>query len=127
MPRITIADDFSNISTSTVLGRNTGIPTGSGDSLALRAGSDGIGRVDLVLESAFYFKNLELFGLEVVEGETLFGVLLPLRFRYRAHERLQCQGIPLSLECHRSWATDYFPSLLNFSAARCASKTASTA
>jgi hypothetical protein len=32
---------------------------------------------------------MELFGLDEVEGETLFGVLLPLRFQYRADARLQ--------------------------------------
>ncbi|MCP4039053.1 MAG: hypothetical protein GY733_19095, partial [bacterium] len=86
------ADERSTFSNSTVLGFNTGLPTGTGEALlADRAAGDSIGRVDFVAESAFYFKNMELLGLEEVEGETLFGFLLPLRFRYRAHARLQIE------------------------------------
>ena len=84
------AEEFSTLSTSTVLGRNTGIPTGTAATFdAEKVTALETGRVDLIIETAFYFKNLELFGLDVAEAETLFGVLLPLRFRYRAHERLQ--------------------------------------
>lgn len=85
-----LAEEFSNFSASTVLGRNTGIPTGTPNPFDPETvAAEEIGRVDFVVEAAFYFKNKEIFGLDEVEGETLFGVLLPLRFRYRAHERLQ--------------------------------------
>lgn len=70
--------EYSLFAQSSVLGRNTGVPSGTG-----RA-TTSVGDVDFILESAFYFKNLELFGLDAVEGETLFGVLMPLRIRYRA-------------------------------------------
>ncbi len=91
-PPAAIAEEYSTVSTSTVLGRNTGIPTGVADAHASRTQSTrAVGRVDLVVESAFYFKNMELFGLDVVEGETLFGFLLPLRFRFQAHERLRIE------------------------------------
>ncbi len=90
IPLTASADEFSDLSNSTVLGRNRGIPTGTFDSdPAQTVTAEAVGRIDFVAESAFYFKNMELFGLDEVEGETLFGVLLPLRFRYRAHERLQ--------------------------------------
>lgn len=73
---VSAGGEYSSLSQSSVLGRNTGLPSGVRDSI--------VGDVDFVVESAFYFKNLELFGLEVVEGETLFGVLLPVRLRYQA-------------------------------------------
>ncbi|MFT5442524.1 MAG: hypothetical protein ACI8W3_001568, partial [Myxococcota bacterium] len=84
-------DEFSTISTSTVLGRNYGIPTGTSVPFELGLNPEAVsGQVDFVVESAFYFKNMELFGLDdVAEGETLFGVLLPLRFRYRVDSRFQ--------------------------------------
>ncbi|MCH7867329.1 MAG: hypothetical protein IH881_06495 [Myxococcales bacterium] len=86
------AEEFSTISSSSVLGRNTGIPTGTSDPFDTdTVSAEQVGRVDFVVESVVYFKNMELFGLDVVEGETLFGVLLPIRFRYRAHERLQLE------------------------------------
>lgn len=87
---VSFADEYSTISQSTVLGRTTGIPTGIATAfLPEQTPDEDIGRVDFVTEAAFYFKNMELFGLEEVEGETLFGVLLPLRFQYRADARLQ--------------------------------------
>ncbi len=89
-PQAALADEYSTLSQSTVLGRTTGIPTGTSAVFAPADATDEeIGRVDFITEAAFYFKNMELFGLDEVEGETLFGVLLPLRFQYRADARLQ--------------------------------------
>jgi hypothetical protein len=85
------AEEFFIGSDSTVLGRNTGYPSGT-PSQAMTP----VGELDLVLEAAPFFKNLELSGLDPqddsagveVEGETFFGFMLPLRLRYRAHERV---------------------------------------
>jgi hypothetical protein len=79
------ADEFALTQTSTVLGRNFGIPTGT----PLQDRSP-LGQVDLVTEVAVYVKNLELVGVDdPVEGQTFIAFKLPLRFRYQAHERLR--------------------------------------
>jgi hypothetical protein len=79
------ADEFALLETSTVLGRNFGIPTGT----PLQDRSP-IGHVDLVTETAIYVKNLELVGVDdPVEGQTFIAFKLPLRFRYEAHEQLR--------------------------------------
>ena len=76
------ADEFSLIQTSTVIGRNYGYPSGTPSS-----GLTQVGNFDIVLETAVFFKNLELVGRVPVnagiEGETFTGFLLPLRARYR--------------------------------------------
>jgi hypothetical protein len=84
-------EEFFIGSDSTVLGRNHGYPYGTPSQEPTR-----VGEIDLVLEAAPFFKNLELSGLDPadnsagaeVDGETFFGFLLPLRLRYRAHERV---------------------------------------
>jgi len=87
---VALADERSTFHDSTVLGFNFGLPTGTAEPALGEPGAErAVGRVDFVAESAFYFENMELLGLDTVEGETLFGVLLPLRFRYRADPRLQ--------------------------------------
>jgi hypothetical protein len=79
------ADEFALVQTSSVLGRNFGIPTGT----PFQDYSP-TGQVDWVTEAAFYVKNLELIGVdEPVEGQTFIAFKLPLRFRYKAHERLR--------------------------------------
>ncbi len=84
------ADERSTFRDSTVLGLNFGLPDGTAEpALGEPGAEEAVGRVDFVAESAFYFKNMELLGLETVEGETLFGTLLPLRFRYRVDPRVQ--------------------------------------
>ncbi len=90
VPPAARADERSTFRNSTVLGFNYGLPTGTAEApLGDPSVAASIGRVDFVAESAFYFKNMELLGLETVEGETLFGALLPLRFRYRPASRMQ--------------------------------------
>lgn len=84
------ADERSTFRNSSVLGFNYGLATGTSEVPLQAPGSEAaVGRVDFLAESAFYFKNMELLGLEEVEGETLFGMLLPLRFRYRADAKVQ--------------------------------------
>ncbi len=76
------ADEFSLISDSTVIGRNFGFPSGTPGQEPTPPGE-----VDLVLEAAVFFKNLELFGLDPINGETFFGLRTPLRLRYQASKR----------------------------------------
>ncbi len=72
------AEDFSIIDESSVIGRNYGLP-----GLGPGQPETPVGEVDVRVETAFYFKNLELLGLDSINGETLYGVLVPLRFVYR--------------------------------------------
>jgi hypothetical protein len=48
-------------------------------------------QLGLALETAFFFKNLELLGHDDIDGETYFGVIAPLRLRYRANEDLSIE------------------------------------
>jgi hypothetical protein len=80
------AGDFSLLSESSVLGRNFGIP-----SVGPGVPETPVGEVDLVIETAWYFKNMELLGLDSVNGETLYGVLVPMRFLYRQSPRLRVE------------------------------------
>ena len=60
-PQAALADEYSTLSQSTVLGRTTGIPTGTSAVFApANATDEEIGRVDFITEAAFYFKNMEI-------------------------------------------------------------------
>jgi len=91
------AQEFSIIGDSTVIGRNWGYPTGTPHA---RNEDNPLGRtrvdtLDLAVETAFFFKNLELTGFDDstgIDGETFFGFLAPVRLRYRAGERLTIEG-----------------------------------
>jgi hypothetical protein len=80
------AEEYSILRDSTVIGRNFGYPSGTP-----RSGHTPVGEFDVVIETAIFFKNLELSGFDDqtgIDGETFFGFLLPLRARYRAHEKV---------------------------------------
>lgn len=83
-----LGDEFSITTDSTVIGQNYGYPSGTPSQ-----GRTPVGQVDLVTESAVFIENLELTGLDDhgIDGETFTGFLLPLRARYRAHERLSVE------------------------------------
>lgn len=92
-----LAQEHSIIGDSTVIGRNWGYPTGTPHP---RNEENPLGRtrvdtLDVAVETAFFFKNLELTGFEDsdgIDGETFFGFLAPVRLRYRAGERLTIEG-----------------------------------
>jgi hypothetical protein len=77
------ADEFSITPDSTVIGQNTGYPSGTPSQ-----GLPGPGQFDAVFEMSVFSKNLELIGIDPIKGETFFGVLAPLRLRYRADEKV---------------------------------------
>ncbi len=83
------ADEFSMLSDSSVIGRNFGYP--SGDPSRPEAET---GELELGIETAFFFKNLELTGFSErrIDGETFFGFLAPLRLRFRAHEKVHLEA-----------------------------------
>jgi hypothetical protein len=91
------AQEYSLIDDSTVIGRNWGYPSGTarpGEEVNPE-GRTPVGKVDLVLETVVFFKNLELDGFDSssgIDGETFFGFLAPTRLRWRAHERLTFEG-----------------------------------
>jgi hypothetical protein len=71
---------------STTIGQNYGYPSGTpleGEAKARR--------LDLVFETTFFLKNLEIVDLPI-DGETFIGYLAPLRLRYRAHEQLTLEA-----------------------------------
>ncbi len=80
------AADYSILSESTVIGRNYGLP-GVGPGVPKTP----VGEVDVLIETAWYFKNMELLGLDTINGETLYGVLVPMRFLYRQSSDLQIE------------------------------------
>lgn len=82
----TRADEYSLIRTSSVIGRNFGIPP----VIDLSTDQE-IGDLNLVVESLFFGKNLELTGSPNIDGETFLGVLAPIRFHYVASDQLQIE------------------------------------
>ena len=66
------AIDHSILRESTVIGRNTGLP-----SVGPGVPRTPPGEIDMVFEMAFFFKNLELLGLDEVNGKTEYGVVVP--------------------------------------------------
>lgn len=80
------ADEYSLIQTSSVIGRNFGIPPVIDFSVQRE-----VGDLNLVVETLFFGKNLELTGSPNIDGETFLGALSPLRFSYLASDRLQIE------------------------------------
>ncbi len=77
------AQEASIIAGSTLIGVNAGVPTGCPGQ-----GFPEVGHLDLALETAVIFKNLELFSLPGILGETHFLYLEAPRLRYRAADNL---------------------------------------
>jgi len=71
---------------STIVGQDYGYP--SGTPLQGRTRLRGL---DLVFETTFFLKNLEIVNLPI-DGETFIGFLTPLRLRYRAHKQLTLEA-----------------------------------
>lgn len=71
------AQEYSALDHGWVFGRSTGVP---------EFGEDG--ELALAAEAVFYFKNLELFNLEEILGETFTGYRAPVTARYKAHEQV---------------------------------------
>jgi hypothetical protein len=78
--------EWSIINNSTIIGQNYGYP--SGTPLQGRTVVKGL---DLVVETTFFLKNLEIVDLPI-DGETFIGFLAPLRLRYRAHEQITLEA-----------------------------------
>lgn len=74
------AEEYSMITGSNFLGRNYGAPT---------AGQ--VGALTLAAEMDYFFKNLEIFNLGPLLGETYTGYRLPLRLRYRPRHDLNLE------------------------------------
>jgi len=86
IPSLSIAGEFSISDYSSVIGRNTGYPSGT-----TANGMTETGNLDLILETTIYAKNLELVSVGI-QGETFIGSLTPLRLRYRPHEQLTMEA-----------------------------------
>lgn len=80
------AGEYSISDFSSVIGRNTGYPSGT-----TVQGMTKTGNLDLIVETTVYAKNLELVGVDI-EGETFIGSISPLRLRYRPHEQLTLEA-----------------------------------
>ncbi|MEL6663339.1 MAG: hypothetical protein AAFR33_10070 [Pseudomonadota bacterium] len=76
-PFAAYAEDHSLIDTSTIIGQNFGYADQTREGAETPAGE-----VDLVVETAVFFKNLELIDLGELDGETFFGAIVPVRARY---------------------------------------------
>ena len=81
------AQETSIIPGSTLTGVNTGVPTGDPDH-----GLPATGGLDMAVETAVVFKNLELFSLPDILGRTYFLYLAAPRLRYRAADDLFLEG-----------------------------------
>lgn len=86
VPSLSSAGEFSIYEFSSVIGRNTGYPSGT-----TANGMTETGNVDLVIETTIYAKNLELVKVGI-DGETFIGTLTPLRLRYRPHDQLTLEA-----------------------------------
>lgn len=80
------ADEYSLIRSSSVIGRNFGIPPVIDLSTDRETGD-----LNLVVESLFFGKNLELTGSPNIDGETFLGALAPMRLNYLASDQLQIE------------------------------------
>ncbi len=76
------AQESSIILTSTAIGQNFDYPTGTEEI------ETAVGELDVVVETAVFFKNTELIGFDTLDGQTFFGVLAPIRMRYKANEKV---------------------------------------
>lgn len=91
-----LADEFSILRNSTVLGRNYGLPPVirlDREILVNRACFRQLqpGDLSLITEVDFIAKNLELTGSPNIDGETFFGVVAPLRLSYLASDQVQIE------------------------------------
>lgn len=94
---LSLAQEYSIIPDSTVIGRNYGYPTGTPtpDDADNPLGRTPVHKLDLVTEAAVFFKNLEITGFpesDRIDGQTFFGFLSPLRLRYRAAEEVTIEA-----------------------------------
>jgi len=86
------AQERSLIEDSTILGENFGYPAGAhldGTSSDDRPADQ---HLDFAVETVLFFKNLEIVNQNSLDGETYFGVIAPLRLRYRAAEAFTIEG-----------------------------------
>jgi hypothetical protein len=81
------AGEFPITADSTVIGQNFGYTSGTPETEMTDTGN-----LDFVFETTIFSKNLELFDLHPYEGQTYFGTLMPLRFRYRPHEQVTIEA-----------------------------------
>jgi hypothetical protein len=86
IPSLSDAEAYSISDFSSVIGRNTGYPSGT-----TVHGMTKTGNLDLIVETTVYAKNLELVGVGI-DGETFIGSLTPLRLRYRPHDQLTMEA-----------------------------------
>jgi len=76
-PTQAVSGEYSAITQSSIVGSNYGVTP--------RAAT---GDLEILSEAVFFFKNLELFNLDFVLGETVIGYRLPLRARYQPHAKV---------------------------------------
>lgn len=77
------AQEPSALTGSSLVGTSTGVPT---------LGSGAAGEIELAVETAVVFKNLELFNLPDILGRTWFLTLSEPRLRYRVADNLVLEG-----------------------------------
>lgn len=85
-PAAVFSGESSFISNSTLLGQNYGYPSGTPEE-----GPTKTKNLDLVVETTFFLKNLEIVDMSI-DGETFIGYLAPLRLRYRPHEQITIEA-----------------------------------
>lgn len=86
------AEEYSGITGSTVMGRSFGVPDYGEE-----------GKLKLVTEMAVYFKTLEIFNLQHMEGETFTGYRMPVRVQYQPRHDL---GIELGVMLGHDFGDD---------------------
>jgi len=74
------AEEYSAINGGTAMGSSYGAP---------KYGE--VGELSLITEMAFFFKTLEIFRLQHMEGETFTGYRLPLRLQYNPRHDLSLE------------------------------------
>lgn len=91
---LALAQEYSSLTESTIIGRNYGYPTGTPDpdNKDDSAGHTPVKKLDVVTEFAVFGKNLEISGFNNVKGETFIGFLAPTRLRYRAAEEVTIEA-----------------------------------
>jgi len=81
---IALAGEYPIMSDSTIIGQNYGYPQATPETTGVRD-------LDLVVETTFFLKNLEIVDLPI-DGETFIGYVAPVRLRYRAHEDITVEA-----------------------------------
>jgi|GEM_PF-1299316 len=87
VPLTLVADEFSILQNSSVIGRNFGLPY----TMAI-APERNAGELSLITEGIFFAKNLELTGSPNIDGETFIGMLVPARLAYLAADNVQIEA-----------------------------------